>query len=62
MSTLSKYIGDTDVIARFRVRSYTLLFLLPQEVLDIFIHHRGGRNKQKKTVITITTIWKKEVT
>jgi len=31
-------------------------------VLDIFIHHRGGRNKQKKTVITITTIWKKEVT
>jgi len=31
-------------------------------LLDIFIHHRGGRNKQKKTVITITTIWKKEVT
>ena len=30
--------------------------------LDIFIHHRGGRNKQKKTVITITTKWKKEVT
>ena len=30
--------------------------------LDIFIHHRGGRNKQKKSMITITTIWKKEVT
>jgi len=33
-----------------------------QPCIDIFIHHRGGRNKQKKTVITITTIWKKEVT